>query len=377
MTSHPHLVRVLPVPSAHAYPLSLRARHAGPAASPGQTRHLDDPPVEGAAPGVWWPPPALDAGWVEAHHDEVDVVHLHFGFDAVSPDDLNAWCDALDRHDIPLVLTVHDLVNPHFRDQGEHRSRLDVLVPRAAALVTLTPGAADEIRCHWGRTAVVLPHPHVAPIELVGVPPDRPARPFVVGLHLKSLRANVVAQPVIDAVVAALPALPDAVLRVHLHREVVDPDHPRHDPRLVAHLRALHGAGRIDLVVHDPHTDEELWDYLRSLDLSVLAYAFGTHSGWLEACHDLGTPVLAPSTGWWTQQRRSLTYDWRPDGSLDGRQVAAALAEAYAARPTWQALRADREREQEQVAAAHEGLYRVLLDRRAAVGRSGGAPVSA
>lgn len=373
-TPEPRQVRVLPIPSAHPYPQSLRSRAPG---TGGRTRHLDDPPVAGARPGVWWPPPALDAGWVGAHAGEVDVVHLHFGFDAAAPADLAAWCDALERDDIPLVLTVHDLVNPHFVDQGEHRARLDVLVPRARTVITLTPAAADEIRRRWARETVVLPHPHVAPLDLVGMPPARRARPFVVGMHLKSLRANVVAGPVLDAVVAALPELPDALLRVHLHREVLDPAHPRHDAGLITHLRALHDAGQVDLVVHDPHTDDDLWAYLRSLDLSVLAYAFGTHSGWLEACHDLGTPVLAPTSGLWTQQQRCLTYDWHPDGSVDADQVAAALAEAYATRPTWQAIRPERAREQQQVAIAHERLYRAAVDGRATSGRRGDAPVSA
>ena len=40
--------------------------------------------------------------------------------------------------------------------------------------------------------------------------------------------------------------------------------------------------------------DDELWDYLQSLDVSVLPYRFGTHSGWLEACHDLGHDGRGP-----------------------------------------------------------------------------------
>ena len=51
--------------------------------------------------------------------------------------------------------------------------------------------------------------------------------------------------------------------------------------------------------MHDYFTDDELWGYLQALDVSVLPYRFGTHSGWLEACHDLGTwswPPTAAST---------------------------------------------------------------------------------
>ena len=59
-------------------------------------------------------------------------------------------------HGIPLVLTVHDLTNPHLSDQAPHEAALDVLVPAASAVVTLTPGAAAEIARRWsfGRTRI-------------------------------------------------------------------------------------------------------------------------------------------------------------------------------------------------------------------------------
>ena len=135
-------LRVLPIPAAHPYPLQLRPEPGDGSA----VVHLADPVVPDAPAGQWWPPPALESDWVREHGDEVDVVHLHFGFDASEPTELERWCDSLDAADIPLVLTVHDLVNPHFVDQREHLARLDVLVPRAAAVVTLTEGAAPADR---------------------------------------------------------------------------------------------------------------------------------------------------------------------------------------------------------------------------------------
>ena len=53
---------------------------------------------------------------------------------------------ALRRHDKPLVLTVHDLRNPHHDTAQLHDAQLGVLVPAADALITLTPGAAATIR---------------------------------------------------------------------------------------------------------------------------------------------------------------------------------------------------------------------------------------
>lgn len=103
----------------------------------------------------------LDPAWVDGHADDFDVFHLHFGFDAQDPDSLRALVEALRRAGKPLVYTVHDLANPHHEDEGEHHKQLDVLIPAADRLITLTPGAADAVTARWGRTPLVLPHPHV------------------------------------------------------------------------------------------------------------------------------------------------------------------------------------------------------------------------
>ncbi|MGJ3561374.1 hypothetical protein ACR6C2_36400 [Streptomyces sp. INA 01156] len=44
-------------------------------------------------------------------------------------------------------------------------------------------------------------------------------------------------------------------------------------------LRELDRKGRLELSVHDYFDDDALWDCLIGLDVSVLPYRFGTHSG--------------------------------------------------------------------------------------------------
>jgi beta-1,4-mannosyltransferase len=222
-------VRVLHVPGDHDY-----VAHLGDDRVPGVEVVRDDDAEPAAG---WRPSPALDAAWVAAHADRFDVLHLHFGFEGRSPEQLRALVAAVRAAGRRLVLTVHDLQNPHLREQDRFDALLDVLVPAADALVTLTPGAAAEVRTRWGRDCVVVPHPHVAPPAEVGRP--RPARsPRVVGLHLKSLRANLVALPVLTALADAVEGSPGTVLRVDVHEEALDPAFGRHDAALVAWLRA-------------------------------------------------------------------------------------------------------------------------------------------
>ena len=350
-------VRVLSVPSGHSYPLRLRATGEGDGAGRDAVKHLDDPVVPGRPAGQWWPPAALDPSWPARHAGLVDVVHLHFGFDHVSPSELQAWTSALRRQRVPLVFTVHDLVNPHFVDQREHRARLDVLVPSADAVLTLTVGAAAVIERRWSRTATVMPHPHVAPDQLLGAPRRTDRERWVVGLHLKGLRANIAATSMLDGALKAVDRMPGATLRVDLNAEVWDSSHPRHDATLVRDLRALQAAGRIDLRVHETFTDDELFDYLRQIDVSLLPYAFGTHSGWVELCHDLGTVVVAPRTGFWVEQRPQHSFGWLPGGRPDVADLAAALQQARTAPASTGADRGARIAEQVRVSEFHDDLY--------------------
>jgi glycosyl transferase family 4 len=347
-------IRVASVPSGHVYVKHL----SDPNAEDGVTRLTDPAPC--GAPSTaqrWWPPAMLDPRWIRAHHDEFDVFHLHFGFDAAAPAELTDITATLRELRKPLVFTVHDLRNPHHRDTRTHRRQLDVLIPAADALVTLTPGAAEVIETTWGRHARVIPHPQV--VEPADIPPRR-AHPFTVGVHAKSLRPNMAPGPVIEVLCDVVAGLPDARLRVDIHTEVVDPDGPRHDPTLVAALRRRHDAGSLSLHVHDFFTDAELWRYLADLDLSVLPYTFGTHSGWLEACHDLGTTVATSTCGFYAQQRPCLTYRHDADG-FDAIALADAVRLCHDKRPDWRADPVRRTRERQRIARQHRQLYEAVL----------------
>jgi hypothetical protein len=198
------------VPASHVY-----VRHLADPAGVDAVRRLSDPvPRDGRkVPGGWWPPLMLEPGWVTENRDRFDVFHVHFGFDAIAPEDLREVVGELKRHNKPLVYTVHDLRNPHHPERTAHDEQQDVLVAAANALITLTPGAARAVSERWGRNAVVLPHPHVLDSVRIGRP--RPRRgPFVVAMHAKSVRANMDPLTVLDALVPIVAELPAAVLQL-------------------------------------------------------------------------------------------------------------------------------------------------------------------
>ena len=301
----------------------------------------------------------LSVEWIKDHVDEFDVFHVQFGFDAQDPANLAAMIDELSRHGKPLIYTAHDLRNPHHEHPSAHEAHLDVLIRRADALITLTEGAARAIESQWGRRPIVLPHPHV--VEFDRMTAARPSHDgFIVGLHAKSVRASMAPLPVIKAARRVVRDLPDARLVVDLHHDVYDADGERHDPVLVNYLRRGADRGEIELNVHDCYSDDELWDYLQGLDVSVLPYRFGTHSGWLEACFDLGTPVVAPDCGFFADQRPCLQYTHN-ESEFDAESLERALRDAYHERPHWRADLAFRQQERSAVAAAHRTIYERAL----------------
>lgn len=352
-------IRVLSIPSGHRYVQHLTSPDA-----PDEVHRLPDPAVPGAQPGVWWPPRALDPGWVREHVDDYDLVHLHFGFEAFGPEELTEWARTL--HDLgrPLVLTVHDLTNPHLAEQRSHLANLDVLVPAADAVITLTQGAAATVRSRWGIPVHVVPHPHMAPLGQVGLPREPSDGPLRVGVHLKSLRAHVDAVAVVGALAQACadPGLQGRVrLLVHVHAEVRDTSFARHDPVVVGLLEDLAGSRSVEVHWVDRMDDHELWDYLRGLDVSVLPYGWGTHSGWLEECRDLGTQVLAPAVGFYREQGAVHTYRLlrgRPRVD-DLRRALLAVLEGPVHRVTPERRTAQRR----QIAHAHRQIYRRALAR--------------
>ncbi len=98
-------MRVASVPKSHIY-----VRHLLRPGGFDTVIRLPDPvPTVGrTVPGGWWPPLMLNPSWIEQHHNEFDVFHVHIGFDAIGPEVLADVVQALKMHDKPLVYTVHD-----------------------------------------------------------------------------------------------------------------------------------------------------------------------------------------------------------------------------------------------------------------------------
>ena len=333
-------IRVATIPGTHPYLDAV----LGPGCD-----HVQAP--VGADP--WAPSPWFDHDRLAAAAPGVDLVHVHFGFDHLSTAQLRDWADHLAGLGVALVVTVHDLRNPHHDSPHRHDEHLGVLLPVAAEVITLTAGAAAVIAQRWGRAATVIEHPAV----LAPDPAGPPTSPGLVGIHLKSLRRNLVEPGQVVAAGLAGARAGGGRLRVDAHPEVLG------EPAL-APVRALASAGALELQVHPRFSDAALGAYLQRLHVSVLGNRHGTHSGWLEACRDVGTAVVAPTCGFYAEQWPAVhSYTHDEHVGLDPAALSTAVAAALSAPPPRPAGRSWRAEQRAAVRARHHAVYARALHR--------------
>jgi hypothetical protein len=350
------VIRVASIPSGHPY-----VRHVLAA---GGIDLLPDPVPPGASDGRWWPPVMCDAAWVTANRDRFDVMHVHFGTESYPAEHLRSLVHALRACGRPLVYTLHDLENPQLGDQAPHLEHLDVLVPAADEIVTLTAGAAAAIQRRWGRAAEIVPHPHVLALD-AAAPLGTFSDASVLGVHLRDIRPGIDAVRAVATVLNAVDRLRAqgvaAVARVHVNERVRD-EAARDD---VAALVAAHPAAELRRSAR--LDDAALARSIADLDVAVLPYRSGTHSGWVELCWDLGVPVAGPRIGHAGEQHPE---DFAAFDAGDGDALARAARQLLAGAPRpgssgRAALLAERRRRRvagaAAIAAAHTALYERVL----------------
>lgn len=298
--------------------------------------------------------------WLAAHARDYDVLHVHFGLESFSPDQVRAGLDAARLAGRPVIFTVHDLDNPQLIDQAPYRELLDVIVPAADRLVTLTDTAAAEIDRRWQRSSLVVPHPT---LTAGTTPPARRHDDGIrVGMHLRDLRPNIDAERAVQAMVDAAQLLdgfePGARFEMLMNERV-------RDDEAAARLVAAARDGAAVQVRRTPYlSDADVEQWLSGLDLFVLPYRHGTHSGWVELCYDLGVPVAGTDVGHIRSQHPSefsvIDLD-DPRTLVDAVTSARATAAVLPDDGRRARRRSERLAERQAVRDAHARLYSTVM----------------
>lgn len=296
------------------------------------------------------PSPWLDQAYLADHGADIDVLHLHAGVGHLAPAELECWAETVRRLGVPLVVTVHQLRDPDQPSRERYDAHLEAMLATAEVVLTLTPGAADEIADRFGRTAIVVAHPSVAAAD-----PELGAERGLVGLRLGPA-SFAVPEPL--ALVRA--ALSGAVSGGGRLRVLVAAEN---EQALDPAVRGLADRGELELVVH---AAGEWPAQLQQLHVAVLPERCGTHSADLEICRDVGTRVVAPSCGWFADQwSEVVTYGNDEYGGLDPVSLTVAVGAALTRPMPRPADRAWRTEQREAVRRVHAEVYaQVAADRR-------------
>lgn len=334
------MLRVASVPADHPY-----VRHIMPAGG------VAVQPEIYHEVGRWWPPQRLDATWLREHAHEHDLLHVHFGYESFDAAAIGESVAALRETRTPMVLTVHDLQNPHLPHDDLHLALTELLVEAADAVVTLTSGAAAEIEWRWGRSATVIPHPHI--VELADIPHEPPVGGRI-GVPLGDLRQRVALEPIADELRALARVAP---LSIDVQTRAWNSSASTRE--LVSTL------GADEIVVHPPLSDDELYAAVRRTRVQVLPYARGTHSGWLEMCLDLGVAVAAPTIGYLREQHpgHELVASYTPGEPGSLQTAVRRLLDVTPNNFNWAAVRRAQRR---QIATAYLEVYRAAMRRTGA-----------
>ncbi|MGY1884548.1 glycosyltransferase [Blastococcus sp. SYSU DS0753] len=295
------------------------------------------------------PSPWLDLAHLAVHADEVDVVHLHAVHGYLGATELEAWAEELQRLGIPLVVTVHQLRDPQRPAPAETDDHLAAVLATAEVVLTLTPGAADEIAERYGRTAIVVAHPSIAVPD-----PELGAERGLVGV-----RVGPASSTIPDPVGIVRAALSGALSGGGRLRVLVDEaEAPALDPEIVA----LAEEGEVELVL----VGDGGWTaQLQQLHAAVLPERCGTHSADVEICRDVGTRVVAPSCGWFADQWSDVApYTNDEFTGLDPVSLTAAIGAALTRPMPRPADRSWREDQRAAVREVHGEVYaQVVADR--------------
>ena len=350
-------VLVASVPANHVYVHHIAAEDAD------GVERLPDPDPDDprrSAQEAWWPPVMLDPDWIAAA--DFDVFHLQFGFDAWPPERLRDVVAA--PPSTTHTLRLHRARPAQPPPRGPQPARRTARRARPCRRRRGHPdhGSSQEIAERWGRRAHVVPHPHVVDfgtMDTLAARP-RPTEQVRIGLHVKSLRASMDPGRLLPTLLRFVSTNPGTVLQVNGHRDLLEPGGARYCADLERPLRDAEAAGLVDLRVHDFMPDAELFAYLASLDVAVLPYRFGTHSGWLEACRDLGTTVVAPSCGYYRDQGPVVSFV-NEEGRFDPTPSSKRWPRPSTA-PVWGASRRGAPQQRAEISAFHAGLYDSLLN---------------
>jgi len=203
-----------------------------------------------------------------------------------------------------IVITIHD-VGPLFPDDGDaFAKRINLACQFAKGVVTLTDCARQQISSRFGLSPAnisIIPHGSVLPTSHhLWTHKSVRNQLFSLGMF-GGVRPN---RSFLTATVNALYGLEPETVRVKILSRGLNPIEVEYGSEALQLAFLAASDPRFSFKLSPFPDDDEIADFVSSLDVLVLPYLFGTHSGQLELAKDLGVRVIAPGFGCYREQWR-------------------------------------------------------------------------
>ena len=294
--------------------------------------------------------------WIESNSDRFDLMHVLGDVEGVEQEDLTA----LQETGKPLVYT--------YAGNSRPASLSETILMRGADRIVVNSHQAhsDANEIH-GRQATLVPHSHVLSLEAMGhLAPGRRIPPFTIGFALDSLSPDPTGETIVEVMTRMARESSCFRARVDVEASSFEPESA--PGSLAPLLTGLARRGQLDLRVHERFGSLEISDFAVGVDMAVVSSWTGPGIGWIEACRDAGTAVIAPAGRDSDTLRPSFGFRIFPTGACNRDDLGSAFDEAQRAlqRGEMEPVGADRRRHHRRnIASLHSRIFSEVLANRA------------
>lgn len=265
-------------------------------------------------------PHFYDPTWLDAHEDDWDIVHFHFGWEQYPPAKLESVLKAHKDSDKPIFLTIHDTRSPHTQSSEEDAVYLSLLTKDASHVITLTESAKRIIEQTYNVTPYVIPHGPLHTEEQMRHYRKKHSENYsdtnhTVYVHVRGGRINLDWKRLLRFA-PGIESETGYRLTFGIKQNTSAHEYVKGSPQ----------EEQAYVKVGAEYTDEELSYVIAKSKALLLAYKWGSHSGLVELAHDIGTPVLIYDTGHYRDQKPTALIQYIEDDREQEHAVSKALS---------------------------------------------------
>lgn len=243
----------------------------------------------------------------QSSYDFFDLLHIH-SVELTPLETLHMALERCKRDKKGIVLTVHDTKPVFSQDSVAHNIALKMCVEAGAQTSTLTKGAQKEIESDLGIASsniTVIPHGAVLPVDDHKWHLGRQSNDSltcIFGMY-GGFRPN---RDLLTPSVNIAFGLPELDAKLVILTRAISPIEVRQNEEMRMLIQLANSSKRIDLRIFPFPSDNQIAEFLLGVDILIMPYRWGTHSGQLELAFDLGVVPVISDVGYYCDQYEEL-----------------------------------------------------------------------